>query len=313
MMKELIVITGPTAVGKTEFAISLAEEIQGEIVSADSRQVYKYMDIGTAKPTIEDQSRVKHHLIDILYPNEEIDAGSFSKLARSKIDQIFDNGHQPILVGGTGLYIRGIIDGIFEGPGRNEMIRSKLKEIQEKNQNQLHFMLKDIDPESAIKIHPNDRQRIIRALEIYYETGKSMSLMQKEHRFGSSHYNTFFIGLYRDRDELYDIINTRVDDMIASGFIKEVAGLLEMGYSSELNSMQGLGYRYILSFLKKEIMLDETIELIKRDTRRYAKRQMTWFNKEIRIKWVKLNRHFDSKVLFENIKNQINHKEEANV
>ncbi|MBU1626363.1 tRNA (adenosine(37)-N6)-dimethylallyltransferase MiaA [bacterium] len=313
MVNELIAIIGPTAVGKTEISVALAEEIGGEIVSADSRQIYKYMDIGTAKPSSEDQRRIKHHMIDILFPDEEIDVATYSKMAREKIDDIMQRGLEPILVGGTGLYVRGVVDGIFEGPGKNIEIRKELKEIYGKDQNQLYFMLKDVDPLSAMKIHPNDRQRIIRALEIYYETGKSIAIMQKEHGFRGFHYRTIFIGLYRYRNELCDIINSRVDNMIKSGFIDEVAGLLQMGYSPSLNSMQGLGYRYFTAYLKNEISFKESVEQTKRDTRRYAKRQMTWFNKDNRIVWIKLSGKIDIKAIIENIKDLLCQKEEANV
>ena len=236
MMHDLIVIAGPTAVGKTELSIRIAEEINGEIVSADSRQVYKFMDIGTAKPSEIQMKKIPHYMIDILYPDEEIDVASFSKLARKKIDSILSKGKQPILVGGTGLYIKGIIDGIFQAPGKNSSIREKLMAVHKVDKNRLYSMLKELDPESALKIHHNDLQRIIRALEIFYLTGSRMSSLQDKHGFKENIYNTVFIGLQRERTELNHIIDYRVDKMIQAGFIDEVKkhckSLWKLGLSS---------------------------------------------------------------------------------
>jgi len=312
MTRNLIVITGPTAVGKTILSIRLAEEINGEIISADSRQVYKYMDIGTAKPTLEERKRIPHYMIDILNPDEEIDVVRYSKLAREKIDSVRKKGRVPILVGGTCLYIRGVVDGIFEGPGRNSRIRKELEDIYNEDHFKLFFKLEKIDPESANKIHHNDKQRIIRALEVYYLTGKKISSFQAQHGFNEHNYNPLFIGLFRERAELNNIINERVERMIDAGFVEEVKRLLEMGYSPSLNSMQGLGYRHITSYIMKRMNLKDAIELTKRDTRRYAKRQMTWLNKEKRIKWIKVTGKDEERNLKEIVMNHLCHKEMAN-
>jgi tRNA dimethylallyltransferase len=313
MMEELIVVAGPTAIGKTKIAISISEKINGEIISADSRQVYKFMDIGTAKPTQEEQKKITHHMIDIINPDEEIDVATYAKLARDCISDVIKHGKKPLLVGGTGLYIKGVIDGIFEAPKKDEELREKLKMLYDQDRFRLHNMLFEIDPESATRIHPNDQQRVIRALEVYHTTGKTISTFQKEHKFADNRYNIFYIGLKTVKSKLIEDIDKRVDLMFEYGFVDEVKKLIEMKYGTFLNSMQGLGYRHIASYLDKEITLEEAIYKTKKDTVSYAKRQMTWFKKDKRIRWFMISDSGSSINSIDRIIDLIFHKEEVNV
>ncbi len=284
---KVVVICGPTGIGKTSVAIDIAGAFNGEIISADSMQIYRYMDIGTAKPTIEEQIRVRHHIINIVDPDEKFDAAKFSKRAHEKIIELYNDGISPLVVGGTGLYIKALVHGLFDADTVNDDIRSKLKkEAVIHRPGFLHKRLTACDPSAAEKIHPNDTYRIIRALEMVEATGKTISKHQEGHRFKNKRYKVFKIGLRMERKALYDHINKRVDAMMEKGLVDEVKGLLDRGYSENLKSMQSIGYRHIVDFIKGRLSWDETLRTFKRDTRRYAKRQMTWFNADPEIVWV---------------------------
>jgi tRNA dimethylallyltransferase len=284
---KLIVIVGPTAVGKTALAIELGQLINGEIISADSVQIYKYLDIGSAKPTISEQKKITHHLIDIIEPDVPFSVADYQKLAKVKIKEINAKNKIPILVGGTGLYVQSVIDDYdFSKEEGNYEFREQLKRISlEKGNDFLYEKLKKVDPVSASKIHKNDVKRIIRALEVYYKTGKRISEV-KDKRYTSSPYDLIFFGLRLPRDELYRKIDLRVDQMIEEGLLEETKKLLNLGYSDKLNSMQSLGYKEMIQYLKGELDWDEAISLLKRNTRRFAKRQLTWFKRDKRIIWI---------------------------
>ncbi|MEK6682317.1 MAG: tRNA (adenosine(37)-N6)-dimethylallyltransferase MiaA [Nitrospirota bacterium] len=286
MIRPLLVIVGPTAAGKTRIAIKLAEELNGEIISADSRQIYKGMDIGTAKPTIEEQARDRHYMLDVVNPDEHFSVGEYKRRVEAVIDDIWNRKKLPIIAGGTGLYIKAVIDGLWEGPQADEKIRKGLEEEEkEKGRGYLYSKLKEADPETAERTSPNDLVRIIRALEVYHIEGKPISHFHKANAFEERNYNTIIIGLTRDRKMLYRLIEERVDEMIRSGLVDEVGSLLKKGYDEHINSMTAVGYKQILGYLKGRYDLSEAVRLIKRDTKRYAKRQYTWFNKDKRIEW----------------------------
>lgn len=290
-MDKVIVIVGPTASGKTKMSIELAKQINGEIISADSMQIYKYMDIGTAKPTLEERQGIRHYLIDEVTPADEFSVARFQGLALKYIEEIISKNKIPIVVGGTGLYINSLIYNIkFTEINTDWELRKKLQEVaREKGNEYLHSELRKIDPEAAEKIHVNDTRRIVRALEVYYITNKPISYYQKISRSEPPKYKFILFGIRMDREKLYNRINKRVDEMIEKGLVDEVKRLLEMGYDKCSIAMQGLGYKEILWYLKGEANLSEVIELLKRDTRRYAKRQMTWFNSIKDIIWLDIN------------------------
>ncbi|MFQ5900541.1 MAG: tRNA (adenosine(37)-N6)-dimethylallyltransferase MiaA, partial [Thermodesulfobacteriota bacterium] len=281
------VITGPTASGKSRLAIELASLLGGEIVSADSMQVYRYMDIGTAKPTVEERGGVIHYMIDILNPDEEFNAVRYRKMATEVIEDLIKKGKKIFVVGGTGLYIRALVKGFVDIPAKDMSIRDRLeKEIEIIGAVGLHERLKGLDPTAASRIHPNDRVRIIRALEVYYQTDLPISQIQERHGFMDSHYDTLIIGISMDRGDLYRKIEARTDRMMEDGIVDEVKGLLEKGYGPELKPMQALGYKQITEYIVGRVDLGEALRLLKRDTRRYAKRQITWFNKEDGMHWL---------------------------
>ena len=272
--------------GKTSIAINVAGTFNGEIVGADSMQIYRYMDIGTAKPTTDEQSLVAHHLIDFIDPDEHFDARRFVEMADEKIMKLYARGVIPFVVGGTGLYIKALVNGLFKGGGSDMHVRKRLQE-QARNDgaDSLHQRLRRHDPDTAERIHPNDSYRIIRALEVFKLTGKPITAFQREHGFKDHRFRALKIGLHINREVLYDRINHRVDAMIDAGFLDEVKGLLEMGYSDDLKSMQSIGYRHLIDFIKGRCSWDETLRTIKRDTRRYAKRQLTWFKADPEMVW----------------------------
>ena len=287
----LLILLGPTAVGKTNISLKLADALSNlEIISADSRQIYKYMDIGTAKPDKTMLKKVKHHMIDIIEPSEDFDVMQYSKLANRLITNLLKEGKIPLIVGGSGLYISSIINPLFSGPGKDVDYRKYLEEEAKKyGREYLYEKLSKVDPASASGIKSNDLRRIIRALEVYKITGKTISYLQKEKLYKKVKFSYQIIGLKRKRENLYQRINFRVDKMIKEGFIEEVKELRAKGYDKNLNSMQGLGYKQINSYLDGEYDLETAIHLIKRDTRRYAKRQMTWFKNKIKnIQWIDL-------------------------
>ncbi len=285
---KIIVICGPTGVGKTSAAIEIAEEFKGEIINADSMQIYKYMDIGTAKPTSDEQASVKHHMIDIVYPDESFDAAMYAKMAHEIIIKLDRQDIVSFVTGGTGFYIKALLHGLFMAGQSDVNIRERLKEEAAVNGAAfLHKRLSKCDTTAAENIHPNDTYRIIRALEVYEITGKSISECHEEHRFTDEPFKVLTIGLDMSREILYDRINARVDAMIDSGLVDEVKQLLHKGYSENLKPMQSIGYRHITDYIKGRISWDEALLTLKRDTRRYAKRQMTWFKADSRIAWIK--------------------------
>lgn len=289
-MRKIILIAGPTAVGKTDFALATAEHLKGEIVSADSMQIYKYMNIGSAKPTSEEQARVKHYLVDEIDPREEFSAAQYSEKARAYIHQIFDAGKQPVITGGTGLYINTLIyDMDFAGAPEDKELRQELEKIAEEEGSQtLYDELVRIDPQAAETIHANNVKRVIRAIEINRITGKRMASFRKD-PVKTQDYDVNFICLNRDRDELYDRINKRVDIMINEGLVDEVKSLLNMGLVRTHVSMQGIGYKEVIDFIDGLYSKNRMIEIIKRNSRHYAKRQLTWFKRYDEAVWLNLS------------------------
>lgn len=284
---KIVIICGPTGIGKTSVAIDIASAVNGEIISADSMQIYRYMDIGTAKPTPEEQSRVRHHLIDIIDPDENFNAAQFSEKAHEKIAELCNGGILPLVVGGTGLYIKAAVHGLFDAEVVNLDLRKRLKkEADISGSCLLHKRLAACDPDAADRIHPNDTYRIIRALEMVETTGKTISEHQVDHGFKDKRYRVLKIGLSMERKKLYKRIDQRVDIMIEKGLVDEIKGLLTQGYSENLKSMQSIGYRHMIDLINKRLSWDETLRILKRDTRRYAKRQMTWFNADPEIVWL---------------------------
>ncbi len=285
---KMIVLTGPTAVGKTALSIALAKEIGGEIISADSMQVYRYMDIGSAKISKEEMQGVPHHLIDVLDPSEEFHVYRFQQMAKEAVNEIYQKGHIPIVAGGTGFYIQALLYDIdFSTEEDHTALRAELeKTAAEKGSAYLHEQLKEIDPVSAQEIHPNNQKRIIRALEFYRLNGAKISDHNQTQRQKEAAYDFRYFVLNDDRARLYQRIEERVDEMLEKGLLNEVKRLKEMGYQRDLVSMQGLGYKELLSHLAGECTLDEAIYLIKRNTRRFAKRQLTWFRRERNIIWL---------------------------
>ncbi len=291
MKKPLIVLTGPTAVGKTELSIKLAGAIGGEIISADSMQVYKYMDIGTAKISTAEMGQIPHYLIDILEPEEEFNVVKFKEYAGKCMEEIYAKGKIPIIVGGTGFYIQAVLYGIdFKENGEDTAYRQQLEVLYKKEGSEyLHAKLAQIDPSSALAIHPNNVKRVIRALEYYDQTGSRISEHNEEQRKNESPYNFCYIVLNNDREVLYERINRRVDLMMEAGLVQEVKQLLERGLSGDMVSMQGLGYKEIVRYLIGECSLEEAVYTIKRDTRHFAKRQLTWFKREKEVTWIQKN------------------------
>ena len=280
----VIVILGPTCSGKTELSIEIASKIKSEIVSADSRQIYKYLDIGTAKPNFEQRAKVKHYFIDILSPDENYNAHLYSKQANATISNIIKNNNVPIVVGGSTLYLKALIDGINVPVDTNQKLRNDLMEKRNLYGDEFLFeQLKKADPVSAEKLNPKDYKRIIRALEVFYLTNKQIWKFQSETNV--SPFNFVLYGIYRQRNILYQKINQRVDKMIADGLIEETNKILSSGFEENLNSLNTVGYREIIDFIKGRISLENAIYLIKRNTRRFAKRQITWFKEDKRIKW----------------------------
>jgi len=286
--KPLIILTGPTAVGKTSLSISLAKRVNGEIISADSMQVYKGMDIGTAKIKPDQMEGVAHYLIDELEPDEEFNVYKFKQLSEHYMEQIYAKGKIPIIVGGTGFYIQAVLYDIdFTENDSGTSYRDYLQKLlEEHGKEYLYDMLRRLDPESAVSIHPNNSKRVIRALEFIKQTGEKISEHNKQQRSKSSPYNFCYFVLNKDRAALYDSINKRVDQMMEEGLLEEVMALKAAGYGADLVSMQGLGYKELLAYLDGECSLEEAIYILKRDTRHFAKRQLTWFKREKDVIWV---------------------------
>jgi tRNA dimethylallyltransferase len=295
MKKPLIILTGPTAVGKTELSIKLAQVIGGEIISADSMQVYRNMDIGTAKIKPSEMCGIKHYLIDEFHPGEDFNVVKFQELAFQYMDEIYKKGKIPIIVGGTGFYIQSVLYEIdFKDNGEDNSYRTKLEELAaEKGPFYLHELLEKVDPESAIAIHPNNVKKVIRALEYYEQTGSKISEHNMEQRENESPYNFCYFVLNNEREIIYDRINKRVDLMFDQGLVNEVKALLNMGCTKDMVSMQGLGYKEIVAYLEGEISLEDAIYILKRDTRHFAKRQLTWFKREKDVTWMNKNEYND--------------------
>ena len=285
MIQPVPILVGPTASGKTALSLLLAQRMRCEIVSADSRQIYKRMDIGTAKPSPSERERIRHHCIDILDPDEDFSAGRYGPMARQRVHDIDSRGLVPLVVGGSGLYVRALVDGIFEGGFRDETIRLRLKEEAETEGPEfLHRRLESLDPDAAARIHPNDGKRIIRALEVRSLSGVPLSKLQREGTVRADFPPRLF-GIDWPRDLLYGRIEDRVDGMVRSGLVQEVKDLVSSGYSLRNNALDSVGYKEILMVLEGKLELQAAVELIKKNTRRFAKRQMTWFRGDPRIRW----------------------------
>lgn len=309
MKKPLIILTGPTAVGKTELSVKLAKALQGEIISADSIQVYKYMDIGSAKVTKEEMEGVKHYLIDELMPDEEFNIFYFKEKAKEYVNEIYKNNHIPIVAGGTGFYIQSLLYDIeFKNEESDDQIRNELYQLYEKQgAAYIHNILKEIDPESAAAIHENNVKRVIRAIEYYRLNGEKISTHNEREKQKNSPYNFKYYCLNMDRKLLYERINKRVDIMVKNGLVEEVKSLLNMGYSKNLVSMQGIGYKEIVLYLEGNITLEEAVEMIKQETRRFAKRQLTWFRRETEVTFINYEDFdFDKEKVLEFMINDIN-------
>jgi tRNA dimethylallyltransferase len=306
MPKPILIIAGPTAVGKTDVSILLAQKQGAEIVSADSMQIYRGMDIGTAKPTLEQRRIVYHHLIDVVDPAQPYSVGDYLRDARSAIDAILESGGTPIVVGGTGLYIRALMRGLFHGPPADLDLREKLlrKEV-DFGEGALYADLVRLDPEAAIKIHPNDLRRTVRALEVFHLKKRKMSSLQEEHGFRERLHEFRLVFLVRSRSELYSRIESRVDRMIAEGLENEVKMLMLKGYSGNLGSMQAIGYQHFINYFDGKTDFDETVLLLKRDSKRFAKRQFTWFRREPEARWVDITGVSDSAEIAARIKKSI--------
>ena len=302
MKRPLIILTGPTAVGKTKASIGLAKALNGEIISADSMQVYKYMDIGSAKIRPEEMQGVKHYLIDELEPNEEFHVVKFQQMAKQAIEEIYSKGKIPIVVGGTGFYIQALLYDIdFTESNEDNDYRSELERLaNEKGAEYLHDILREVDPVSADTIHANNVKRVIRALEFYKQTGEKISEHNEQERAKESPYEFCYFVLNDDREKLYERINLRIEQMLEEGLVEEVQSLKNKGYTRDMVSMQGLGYKEILDYLNGESTLDEAIYILKRDTRHFAKRQLTWFRRERDVVWIdKNNYNYDETKILE--------------
>ena len=288
MKRPLIVLAGPTAVGKSELSIALAKQIGGAVISADSIQVYRYMYIGSAKITKEEMQGIDHYLVDEFLPDEEFHVVKFQTYAKKYIEEIYQKGQIPILVGGTGFYIQAILKDIdFSEQECDESYRAELEQLaEEKGTAFLHDMLRQVDEKAAGEIHANNKKRVIRALEYYHQSGEKISEHNERERKKQSPYNFAYFVLNDDRAKIYEKIDRRIDQMLEQGLVDEVAHLKEMGYGKDLVSMQGLGYKEILAYLNGEMSYEEAVYILKRDTRHFAKRQLTWFKREKDVIWV---------------------------
>lgn len=303
---KIVVICGPTGVGKTSLAIRMAQHFDGEIVGADSMQLYRHMDIATAKPTAQEQAAIPHHLIDVVNPDEEFDAVRYADMAHRIVLELLGRGKRAFVVGGTGLYIKALINGLFAAPPTDPEIRKDLAAEAEKLGNWALFeRLQRIDPESAAKIHHHDTYRIIRALETFANTGTTISEYHRRHQSRSPRFDALKIGLRRDRHQLYERIDERVEVMLAQGLQAEVQGLLDKGYSLQRKAMQSLGYRHMGAYLNGEMPREEAIRTMKRDHRRYAKRQLTWFKADETINWIEPHEFARATALIKNFYDQI--------
>lgn len=309
-MKPLIILTGPTAVGKTALSIGLAKAVDGEIISADSMQVYRKMNIGTAKIEPSEMQGVRHHLIDILDPGEEFNVVLFKRYALEAMEDIYSRGKIPVIVGGTGFYIQALLYDIdFEDNDNDMSYREELQRLAaEKGNSYIHDMLSKVDPESAEKIHENNVKRVIRALEFYRKTGMKISEHNETEAQKESPYNFEYFVLNDDRSKLYDRIDRRIDIMLEQGLEAEVRQLVSEGYSRDLVSMQGLGYKEIIDYIQGRCSFDEAVYTLKRDTRHFAKRQITWFKREKQVTWVNKNEYDSESSILEYMMNRLREK-----
>ncbi len=302
----ILILAGPTAVGKTDVSILLAQELRAEIVGADSMQIYRGMDIGTAKPSPEQRKLVYHHMIDIVEPNQHYSVGDYLRDARSVIDGIIAAGGIPLVVGGTGLYIRALMRGLFHGPPADIELRERLLQREAEGEpGVLYSDLVKVDPEAAVKIHPNDLRRTVRALEVYYLRDRKLSEFHSDHAFQERPYRFNLLFLVRSRSELYPRIEKRVDHMLDQGLEAEVKTLMDRGFKPDLISMQGLGYKHFMAHFLGKTSRDEAVALLKRDTKRYAKRQFTWFRRENEATWVDITGLEPSEDILERIKKYV--------
>ena len=301
LKKPLIILTGPTAVGKTDLSIQLAKAVNGEIISADSMQVYKEMNIGSAKIQPEEMKGVSHYLVDEIEPEEEFNVVRFQTMAKNAMKTIYQKGKIPVIVGGTGFYIQALLYDIdFTDTTQDLNYRRELEQlVQEKGNEYLHEMLQKVDPKAAQEIHENNRKRVIRALEYYRDTGKQISEHNEQQSQKESPYQFVYFVLNRDRQELYRRIDQRVDRMMEQGLLEEVKRLKERGCTSNMVSMKGLGYKELLDYLGGMDSLEEAVRIIKRDTRHFAKRQLTWFKREKEVNWIELDGKTEQQVLEE--------------
>ena len=299
MNRKVVVIAGPTAVGKTDLSINIAKRLNGEIISADSMQIYKYMDIGSAKVKPEEMKGIKHYMIDVVDPKDSFSASEFKDMATEGIDEILSKGKLPILAGGTGLYIDAVTCNMnFSESQSDEEYRKELEELAlEKGNEYIHNMLKEIDPISYKSIHPNNRKRVIRALEVYKLTGKPFSSYNSGKDFYNSKYDVKYFVLTMDREKLYERINLRVDIMMEKGLLEECIKLKDMGYTSDMQSMQGIGYKEVLYYLEGKITLEEAVNMIKQGSRNYAKRQLTWFRRDPRAVFLDKDKMNDEEII----------------
>jgi len=295
----LIILAGPTAVGKTELSLKLARAVGGEVVSADSMQVYRRMDIGTAKLAKEERQGIMHHLIDILEPQEDFHVAAFQSMAKKVFQEIYHRGHIPILVGGTGFYLQAVLYDIdFEEHGCDGDIRRQLEErVLSEGVQSLYKELAGIDPKAAEKIHPNNVKRVIRALEYFRQTGRRISEHNEEQQRRESPYNGAYFVIFMERAKLYERIDERVDTMLAQGLVQEVENLVREGVSENSTAMQGLGYKEFLPYIKGECSLEEAVYILKRDTRHFAKRQLTWFRRERDVLWLDREQYSEEELL----------------
>lgn len=286
-MIQVVAVVGPTASGKTDLALDLAERLGTEIVSADSMQFYRGFEIGTGAPSTEERARVKHHFVGHLDPSEEMSAGSFEVAAAEVVQELNARGKTAVVVGGSGLYVQALIDGLFEGPSKDESIRGRLeREAEEQGAEGLYARLESLDPDYARRTEPGDLRRVVRALEVYEISGRRISELHTEHRAGDPRFESVQIAIDWPRAELYERIHARVDCMLEDGLVQEVQSLIAAGHESNIHRLRSIGYREIAAHLAGETTLGEAIEIMKMHTRRYAKRQLTWFRGDSRVHWL---------------------------
>ena len=286
----LVVLVGPTAVGKSQIGVRLAKALGTELLTADSRQVYRGMNVGTEKPDLAERQGVTHRLIDLVDPDQPFNVGTYRRLALREIDRLYQRGLTPLVVGGTGLYVRALLRGLWEGPSADWSFRTRLEaQARSSGTASLHRQLVRVDPDLASRLHPNDETKIIRGLEVYHLLGRPLSEIQRRHGFREKTFSPLLIGLMRERQALHQRIDERVDLELSKGLLEETQKLLERGYDRHLSSMKGLGYRQMAGYLAGEYDYDEAVCRLKRDTRHFAKRQMTWFRKEPSLTWVNIS------------------------